>query len=82
MLILLYSDTNYVLDGFKAEYFISNCLNDCSNHGACVNHTCICTGNWTGSDCSYAPCPNDCGKSQDRGECNKNVCDCNEVSDS
>lgn len=24
MLILLYSDTNYVLDGFRAEYFISN----------------------------------------------------------
>lgn len=24
MLILLYSDTNYVLNGFQAEYFISN----------------------------------------------------------
>lgn len=24
MLVLLYSDTNYVLNGFRAEYFISN----------------------------------------------------------
>lgn len=81
MLILLYSDTNYVMDGFKAEYLISNCRNNCSNQGICVNHTCICNGNWTGKDCSYSPCPDNCGRSEGHGACNKNVCECSEVQD-
>ncbi|KAN0024365.1 hypothetical protein ACTFIV_008771 [Dictyostelium citrinum] len=31
-----------------------NCPNDCSNHGSCNSNTgiCICTGDWSGFDCS------------------------------
>lgn len=46
MLILLYSDPNYVLEGFTAEYSISTCPLNCSNAGDCVHiqnqHVCKC----------------------------------------
>ena len=32
--------------------FAGMCENDCSNHGDCVNGTCLCTGLWSGTDCS------------------------------
>lgn len=76
MLILLYSDTNYVLDGFKADYSITNCPNNCSSHGKCVNHKCICTGSWIGDDCSKNACPNDCHFAQGQGKCVKDHCQC------
>lgn len=74
MLILLYSDTNYVLDGFRAEFSVSNCLNNCSNHGLCLNHSCLCTGDWIEQDCSTKAC--DCGDADNRGFCDKDRCEC------
>lgn len=74
MLILLYSDTNYVLDGFEAEFTITSCLKNCSNNGLCVNNSCLCTGDWIGQDCSNKACG--CGEEEKRGVCNKDRCEC------
>lgn len=77
MLILLYSDTNYVLDGFRAEFFVTNCPNNCSDHGMCSPlHKCYCEGTWGGDDCGLDLCPEGCGKDQHRGECKMNRCQC------
>jgi hypothetical protein len=48
MLIVFFSDTNYVLTGFKAEYKISDCPHNCSGHGQCQDHKCVCDEEWTG----------------------------------
>jgi len=72
----MYSDTNYVLDGFRASYYISNCLNNCHNHGKCVGHQCVCHGEWVGPDCEDEACPHRCGESQGRGRCQKSICHC------
>jgi hypothetical protein len=61
MLVLLYSDTNYVLDGFRAEFSITECPNNCSNHGLCYEHSCVCESDWGGYDCSKKLCPDNCG---------------------
>lgn len=71
MLILLYSDTNYNLDGFRAVFSVTNCLNNCSSNGLCANHLCLCKGDWSGIDCSAQIC--NCGE---RGFCDKNGCKC------
>lgn len=46
MLLLLFSDPNYTLEGFKAEYTISLCPLNCSGAGECVQiqneHICKC----------------------------------------
>lgn len=77
MLILLYSDTNYVLDGFQAEFFVTNCPNNCSDHGMCSPlHKCYCEGTWGGQDCGLDLCPEGCGKDLHRGECKMNRCRC------
>ncbi|XP_043253802.1 multiple epidermal growth factor-like domains protein 8 [Colletes gigas] len=73
MLILLYSDTNYVLDGFHAEFSVTNCPNNCTNHGKCINNTCFCENDWGGRDCSRALCPNNCSNG---GECGLKRCQC------
>ncbi|XP_076675324.1 multiple EGF like domains 8 isoform X3 [Andrena cerasifolii] len=73
MLILLYSDTNYVLDGFHAEFSVTNCPNNCTNHGKCINNTCFCENDWGGRDCSRALCPNNCSFG---GECGLKRCQC------
>lgn len=73
MLILLYSDTNYVLDGFHAEFSVTNCSNNCTNHGKCIDNTCFCENDWGGRDCSRALCPNNCSYN---GECGLKRCDC------
>lgn len=80
MLILLYSDTNYVLDGFKAEFYVSNCPNNCTNRGKCIGHQCVCLGDWIGKDCSLHACPDNCGASEGRGFCLKEHCRCLNVS--
>lgn len=77
MLILFFSDTNYVLEGFKAIYSITNCPKNCSNHGLCVEHSCLCTGNWIGLDCGVKAC--DCGDEENRGHCNKDRCECSKT---
>lgn len=55
MLLLLFSDPNYTLEGFKAEYFISLCPLNCSGAGECVQiqneHICKCNNSRTGLAC-------------------------------
>ncbi|KAK8778157.1 hypothetical protein V5799_020502 [Amblyomma americanum] len=69
MLILLYSDTNYVLKGFVAEYSITQCPSNCSNHGSCGRDSCVCDLAWTGPDCSTPVCPSSCHADQGQGNC-------------
>lgn len=76
MLVLLYSDTNYVLDGFKAEFSVTDCPNNCSNHGVCYEHQCVCEGDWGGFDCSRSLCPDNCGRQESRGHCSQGLCIC------
>ena len=78
MLVYFYSDRNYALEGFVAEYLVSDCAYNCNNRGTCDTrtHQCTCERPWTGSGCSQAKCPNNlCGL---HGECNfdTNRCDC------
>lgn len=73
MLILLYSDTNYVLDGFHAEFSVTDCPSNCTNHGKCIDNTCICENGWGGRDCSRSLCPNNCGIG---GSCGSKRCNC------
>ncbi|KAJ2953641.1 hypothetical protein O0L34_g1253 [Tuta absoluta] len=73
MLILLYSDTNYVLDGFRASYAIHNCPNNCTERGECMSNKCICWGKWIGPDCSVEQCPNGCSGN---GQCKGDGCAC------
>lgn len=73
MLILLYSDTNYVLDGFRAEFSVTDCPNNCTHHGKCINNTCFCENDWGGKDCSRALCPNNCSQA---GNCGMKRCEC------
>ncbi|XP_035715096.1 multiple epidermal growth factor-like domains protein 8 [Folsomia candida] len=55
MLILLYSDPNYALEGFLAEYSISPCPLNCSNVGECVQiqtqNVCKCGPQRSGVGC-------------------------------
>ncbi|XP_076271195.1 multiple EGF like domains 8 isoform X2 [Rhynchophorus ferrugineus] len=77
MLLLLYSDTNYVLDGFRAEYSISACPSNCTGRGYCLKGRCVCNeAEWGGPDCSRKLCPNNCGKHERRGQCDKGHCLC------
>lgn len=76
MLILLYSDTNYVLDGFRAEYSITDCPNNCSSHGVCYDHRCVCETDWGGYDCSRKLCPDHCGRHLSHGHCDQGQCVC------
>ncbi|XP_023314938.1 multiple epidermal growth factor-like domains protein 8 isoform X2 [Trichogramma pretiosum] len=73
MLILLYSDTNYVLDGFNAEFSVSDCPNNCTNRGKCIKNVCFCENYWGGRDCSRPLCPNNCGIG---GVCGSKHCEC------
>lgn len=72
MLILLYSDTNYVRSGFEAVFHVTECPLNCSNNGLCQNHQCLCHPLWSGHACEISLCPNDCGSLDDRGECDLN----------
>ncbi|XP_058126471.1 multiple epidermal growth factor-like domains protein 8 isoform X2 [Anopheles coustani] len=76
MLILLYSDTNYVLEGFRAEFFVTNCPNNCTGNGRCADHMCVCDSGWMGSDCSLEVCPFRCGEEEGRGKCRTDRCEC------
>ena len=73
MLVLLYSDTNYVMEGLRASYFSSACPNNCSAHGTCSSQGgrwgCDCSPGWSGPDCSLPLCPGHCGASAGWGDC-------------
>ncbi|KAL8608232.1 hypothetical protein ACOMHN_016687 [Nucella lapillus] len=60
MLLYLYSDRNYLKDGFDAFYFIYDCPWNCSNNGICTNHTCHCHPGYYGDGCQHKMCVNDC----------------------
>ena len=80
MLIVFFSDTNYVLTGFKAEYKISKCPNNCSSHGLCNlknnNYECQCEPGWSGSSCLNQECPDNCGNSSQKGFCDSELGEC------
>lgn len=76
MLILLYSDTNYVLGGFQAEFSVTDCIRNCTSHGKCIGNTCVCDENWGGDDCSLELCPDGCGAKYGRGKCQNGLCIC------
>ena len=78
MLIIFFSDTNYVLTGFSAEYKISKCPNNCSNHGLCNPKTnqCQCDQGWSGLSCLTEICPDNCGESSQKGFCKDGKCVC------
>ncbi|KAG7161272.1 Multiple epidermal growth factor-like domains protein 8-like [Homarus americanus] len=80
MLILLYSDTNYALEGFVAEYSVTDCPLNCSSHGQCEDHKCLCEKLYTGDGCEREHCPENCGMAHSRGHCSKPspYCLCNE----
>ena len=63
MTIVLFSDTNYVLEGFRADFSVTSCPHNCTEHGACgeEHHVCECEKNWSGLDCSVPVCSENCG---------------------
>jgi len=69
MLVHFYSDTNYVLEGFKANYTIENCSRQCSGHGSCSKGYCTCDLHWRGKYCSLSLCPNNCDAASSHGSC-------------
>ncbi|KAJ7336559.1 hypothetical protein OS493_011773 [Desmophyllum pertusum] len=75
--LYFYSDKNYVEDGFRIKYSISeDCSAKCSFHGYCDKHkNCVCDAGWTGSNCNVQTCIAACVN----GYCNNatRLCDCN-----
>ncbi|XP_071957536.1 multiple epidermal growth factor-like domains protein 8 [Antedon mediterranea] len=78
MLVILYSDTNYILRGFQANYRIQDCVMDCSNQGTCVNNVCVCDNGHTGEWCQQVQCPNSCNAPNGHCDFTSNICECNE----
>uniref|UniRef100_T1JFI7 Multiple epidermal growth factor-like domains protein 8 n=1 Tax=Strigamia maritima TaxID=126957 RepID=T1JFI7_STRMM len=71
MLILLFSDTNYVQKGFQAEFSVTDCPLNCSYHGRCELHKCICDDMWMGESCLIPRCPDECWELAGRGTCQR-----------
>ncbi len=67
--VVFFSDTNYALSGFRAEYATHDCPGGCSRRGTCAGGACRCHRGWTGPDCSEDACPDDCGAQFGRGRC-------------
>jgi hypothetical protein len=78
MLIYFFSDTNYFLDGFTAEYSVTDCPLNCTDRGRCVDHACVCDSGFSGRACERETCPSDCNSLTGNGVCDKNSsrCDC------
>ena len=74
-------DPGYI--GTECEtYLIAECINDCSQHGACLNGTCVCDLNWGGDDCSLL---STCGghtqltvNCSGHGACQNGTCACDD----
>ena len=71
MLVLLYSDTNYVMSGFSASFTVSRCPASCSGQGRCDEKSglCECEPTFSGPDCGLSLCPDSCGSSAGWGLC-------------
>ena len=71
LLVLLYSDTNYVMSGFSASWAASPCPASCSGHGTCDEERgiCECEPTFSGPDCGLPLCPDSCGSSAGWGRC-------------
>ncbi|XP_056255296.1 tenascin isoform X1 [Seriola aureovittata] len=52
---------------------ISECPNECSDQGRCVDGKCICFPGFSGPDCSESNCPGNCN---DNGRCVNGQCVC------
>ena len=59
MLVLFYSDTNYVLDGFELHASLDLCDASCQQ-GTCVAGRCACNPGWSGQRCQQELCPSNC----------------------
>ena len=70
MLINLYSDLDYSLEGFVANYTVENCTQGCSGHGTCKDGFCQCDKLWHGKACDLEACPLLCLEGQGQGRCN------------
>jgi len=58
MYVEFYSDFTVEFTGFVAQYTDSAyCPASCNNRGICFNGTCICTGGYSGTDCSQTYTP-------------------------
>ena len=68
MLLLQFSDRNYELGGFRAQYNIRDCPFGCSSHGVCINFSCFCDSDYMGETCEYEICPKGCSQ---HGDCIK-----------
>lgn len=58
MLIMLFSDSNFVQQGFDAEFFVFSCPQNCNNRGSCANSldVCDCDKMYTGKYCERETC--------------------------
>jgi hypothetical protein len=70
MIVLLYSDTNYVL-GFllnaEFQYTVTDCITWSANHGHCVNHSCVCEATFVGKIYKFGICQDQCGFMESKG---------------
>ncbi|CAD5118840.1 DgyrCDS7518 [Dimorphilus gyrociliatus] len=70
--IHFFSDAAYNMSGFRIHYEVEACPSDCSNRGKCWLGKCICDSGFSGEDCSFEICPNNCSL----GECRPDGCKC------
>ncbi|XP_051901341.1 LOW QUALITY PROTEIN: multiple epidermal growth factor-like domains protein 8 [Pristis pectinata] len=62
MLLHLFSDANYNLEGFNATYTFTLCPMGCWGRGQCEpTGSCVCQSGWGGTDCSIRNCSGLCG---------------------
>ncbi|XP_063423029.1 multiple epidermal growth factor-like domains protein 8 [Mytilus trossulus] len=73
MLIYLFSDRNYNLKGFVANYTLQDCPYNCNRNGTCANHVCLCDKGFVGEFCEKQLCPNSCNS---HGQCYQSGCHC------
>ncbi|EDQ86704.1 uncharacterized protein MONBRDRAFT_38323 [Monosiga brevicollis MX1] len=74
MLLMFYSDTNYVLRGYDGIVQAVPCVDVCA-HGTCIDAQCRCAPGWTGPNCAKLACPSNCSG---HGSCSEphNRCVC------